>query len=432
MLNSKFVRAHFVNTSQTTTTAMRWTFKLLYEFWGFCVNGGDSLLVPGGFASSGSVPVMSGAVIFPAGFESGSTVLLASGTDGMTDAGNPFFNTINPIFSASYVGKHIVCWKSGSTSTDDSIYEIKQWLNSSSVRVNILQGGTPYSASLHPAFDFRTQIHYRIIDFNAAANLAGFTTNDGLVLQFNGAATVNTGQLNSQARLRHTTTQLGLKVSPSGSWTPVSGNFNDPSSETLATWANSGTGTGYISLWGAQDYLIAHSRGAWNSAGSWFHVEIPARLYPRPLDPNVIIFSNFAADAVTQDNYNNMTMQSPIDGVTRGWETYVRMPGGDNFNITQFPSPYTLRFFSNGRYNNMFFNVFTNKFMFTDGILGLTSVSQQFSLGRVRIRRARFTVPIIPTMQRLGDQGEWLFINDGVLWPWDNALLPYALLLGGQ
>jgi hypothetical protein len=432
MLTSKFVRAHFVNTSQTATNAMRWTFKLIYEFWGFCVNGGSDLKVPGGFASSGSIPVLSGAVIFPAGFESGSTVLLASGTDGFTADGMPFFNTVDNIFSASYVGKHIVTWKSGSVSTDDSIYQITQWLNSSSVRVNVNQGATPYTASLHPSFTARSNINYRVIDFNAAANLSGFTTNDGLVLQFNGASLINTGQLNSQCRLRHNTTNMGLRVSPSGSWLPISGAFLDPSSETNVNWANSGTGTGYISLWGAQDYLIAHSRGSWNTAGSWLHVEIPARLYPQPLDPNVIIFVNYAADQVDQTNYYNMSMMSPIDGVTRSWEMYIRNPIGGRWNITQFSSPYTLRTFTNGRWNNMFFNVFTNKFIFMDGILGLTSVTTQYSLARVRVRRLRFTVPIIPTMQRIGDLGEWLHIQDGVLWPWDNALLPYSLFLGGQ
>ena len=432
MLNSKFVRAHFVNVSQTTTTAMRWTFKLIYEFWGFCVNGGDSLTVPGGFATSGSTTPLSGAVGFPVNWESGSTVLLASGSDGITVAGMPFFGTVAPIFSSSYVGKHLVVWKSGSTSSDDSVYEIKQWLNSSSIRVNILQGGTPYTGSLHPGFIDRTQVNYRVIDFNAAANLPGYDPNDKLVLQFNGAGLVNSGQLNSQCRLRSTTTQLGITLSPSGSWTPVSGNFTDPSSESLLTWANSGTGTGFISLWGSQDYIMVHSRGAWNSAASWLHVEIPQRLYPQPLDPHVICHQHAAADALTQDNYNGMTIPHPPDATTRFYSLFVRIPTGDNFNITFFPSPYTLRTFQNGRWNNMFFNPFTNKFIFTDGVLGLTGVANQFCMSRVRVRRVRFTVPIVPQFQRLGNLGEWIFLNDGVMWPWDNTILPYGLFQGGN
>lgn len=431
MLTAKFVRSHFVNTSQTTVTVQRWFFKLLYEFWGFCVNGGDSLRVPGGFASSGSVNPLSGAVIFPAGFESGSTVLLASGTDGMTTDGSPFFNTVNPIFSSSYVGKHLVTWKSGSTSTDDSIYQITQWLNSSSIRVNVNNGGTPYSASLHPSFTLRSQINYRVIDFNAAANLSGFTTNDGLVLQFNAAGLINTGQLNSQCRLRNNSTQLGVIASPSGSWTPASGTFTDPTSETLATWTNSSTGTGYISLWGAQDFLIAHSRGSWMSTeGSWIHVEIPARLYPQPLDPNVIAFLNYGVDQPDQTNYYTMTTVSPVDSVTRSWNLFYRIPTGDNYQDIIFGS-YNLRSLPSGRYNNLVFNPFTNKFMITDSVLGLTGVTQQFALGRMRIRRVRFSAPIIPTVQRVGDNGEWLHLQDGVLWPWDNALLPYNLFFAG-
>lgn len=432
MLNSKFVRAHFVNVSQTTTTAMRWTFKLIYEFWGFCVNGGDSLTVPGGFATSGSTTPLSGAIGFPVGFESGSTVLLASGTDGITVAGMPFFSTVNPIFSSSYVGKHLVTWKSGSTSTDDSVYEIRQWLNSSSVRVNILQGGTPYTGSLHPGFTDRTQVNYRVIDFNAAANLPGYDPNDKLVLQLNGAGLVNSGQLNSQCRLRHNTTNLGVTVSPSGSWTPVSGNFLDPTSETNVNWANSGTGTGFISLWGSQDYLIVHSKGAWNSAASWLHVEIPQRLYPQPLDPNPIWFLNYAADALDQTNYYGVTTHHPPDGTTRNYSTFARSPVGDNWSITFFPSPYVIRTFSNGRWNNMWFNPFTNKFIFTDLVAGLTGVANQFCMSRFRLRRLRVTVPIVPQFQRLGNLGEWIFLNDGVMWPWDNTILPYGLFLGGN
>lgn len=431
MLTSKFVRAHFISPTLTATVANRWLFKLLYEFWGFCVNGGDSLTAPGGFASSGSVPVLSGAVVFPAGFESGSTVLLASGSDGTTDAGMPFFNVTNPIFSSSYVGKHLVTWKSGSTSTDDSVYEITQWLNSSSLRVKVYQGGTPYSSSLHPAFTQRTQVKYRVIDFNAAANLAGYTTNDRLVLQFNGAGLINTGQLNSQCRLRSATTpSVGITISPSGSWTPASASFTDSTTEFAPTWTFAGPG--YVSLWGAQDYIICHAKGNASAEPMWFHVEIPARLYPQPLDPNVIAFIS-ATDTPDMTNYEGgVASPSPIDGVQRNWPMLVRSPVGANWHITMFPSPYAMRTLANGRWNNMWFNVFTNKFTLVDGVLALTSVSQQYCLARARMRRVRFTVLIIPQMQRLGDNGEWLFTEFGILWPWDNALLPYSLFLGGN
>lgn len=431
MLNSKFVRAHFINTSQSTSAALRWTFKLIYEFWGFCVNGTDDLKVPGGFASSGSVAPVSGAVIFPSGFQSGSTVLLKSGTDGMTDLGQPFFNTVNPIFSSTYVGKHIVAWKSGSTSSDDSIYEIKQWINSSSVRVFVGQGGTPFTGSLKPGFTTRTNINYRIIDFNAAANLVGSTTNDGLVLQFNGAGLVNTGQLNSQCRLRQNTTNMSIVLSPSGSWTPISGTFTDSSTETSVNWGSTGTGTGYISLFGAQDYLIAHSRGSWNTAASWLHVEIPARLYPQRLDPNLIIHNIYGSNGINQTLYDTWTTLHPPDGTTRLYEGNNRAPLGDGWPTNIVSSPYRLSGVSNGRYNHMVFNVFQNKFIFMDQVLGLT-VTDQFVMSRCRVRRARLTAPIVPAFQRIGDLGEWLHVNDGILWPWDNMILPYNLFLAGN
>src|SRR6188474_1477589 len=119
-LTTKFVKAHITTTTVSNTNAMRWLHKLMYEFWGFCINGDDNLLQPRGFAP------LSG-VLFPANWQSGTAVLLASGSDGSTQDGMPFFEAPSIDWtSGSKVGKHLVTWKSGSTCTDDSIYLITQ------------------------------------------------------------------------------------------------------------------------------------------------------------------------------------------------------------------------------------------------------------------------------------------------------------------
>ena len=262
MLTPKFIRAHNIP-STAGSKAFEWFFKLMYEFWGFCVNGGDDLKVPGGFAPLTGVSM-------PAGFESGSQVLIASGTDGFTQNGMPFFNSLDKFkFSGSYVGKHLVTWKSGSTSTDDSIYEIIGWVNSGTIRVNILEGGTPYTGSLHPGFTDRTQINYRIIDFLAAANLSGYTTSsDYLVLQFNGAPLVNPGQPLSQAKITKRLTgiqapNVPIQLSPSGSW---HGYMLDSGSWSSGSYSSGSYSTG---SWSSGSYTSGSwSSGSWTS-GSW-------------------------------------------------------------------------------------------------------------------------------------------------------------------
>lgn len=429
MLNTKFVRAHRI---PATSFGFAWFFKLMYEFWGFCVNGGTSLTAHGGFA------LLSG-VNMPAGFQNGvtSSILLTSGSDGFTADGMPFFNTVGQVFSASYVGKHIVCWKSGSTSTDDSVYEITQWINSASIRVNVLQGGTPYTGSLHPAFVARSSINYRVINFANVVTLPGYTTSSNMVMQFNGAPEVNPQQSLSQAQLRFVQSygssgrNVGITMSPSGSWT--SSSFTDPSTEVLATtntngWFNGTDNPAYITLIGSQDFLLCHYKGN-QTFGSGFHIEIPQRLYPQPLDPNPITVMNFGSVPMTTTDSTQIygggfyAINHP-DNTTYKTLTLARSIFSDAG--TEWGGV------SAGRNNGAVFNSYQNKFLFSDGVLALPSTPGQFSIARFRLRRVRFMAPIVPQFQRIGNNGEWIHMMNGIMWPWDNALLPYNLLLGGN
>lgn len=445
-LTSKFVRSHFVNQSVSNTTAIRWFHKLVYEFWGFCVNGGTSLTVPGGIAP------LSG-VLMPSGFESGSTTLLASGSDGVTIAGQHYFSAASVDWtsgSGAYVGKHIVLWKSSSVSSDDSVYQIVQIVNSSTIRVNINQGGTPYSASLKLAFSDRTNVNFRVVDINAAANLAGTADADGLVLQLNGAWLVNSGQIAPQVRTRIRTSvgsnvpNVGLTLSSSGSWTAASssGYFTDGTAEINATtsangWGASGTGTGYITLMGAQDYLIAHVKGAWNSVASGFHIEVPQRLYPQWADPNPIVAMNFGNSGVTintvdQHYAGGVTALHNPDGETKKYQGMVRNITGEYWNSQVFTAN-APNGVDTGRYRDLYYNSTLNKVIMHDILLSLrtTATSLSYVAGRLKLRRVRWTGKALPAFYRTGEHGEWLHLQNGVLWPWDNAILPYSPFLGG-
>lgn len=583
MLTPKFVKAHYIS-SAGAFEGERWFFKLMYEFWGFCVNGSDNLRVPGGFPVTGvyGMPWMGPGDSPYTG--SSDLSLITSGSDGFTEVGMPFFNTVNHVFSSSYVNLYLVTWKSGSTSTDDSIYQITQWLNSSSVRVNVLQGGTPYSGSMHPAFTTRSNINYRIVDFTRIVGLALSENTSSLTFQFNGADAVNPGQRHSQARVKHFKAAPGspyvssfaggvtIQISPSGTWhgpeyssgsyssgstVYATGNqpfaFLQPStivftgsytnltggvanstagatlvgnmtgtmtlpgyqnyihsgtflsgglavvtgvagfsgtlggveghyfltgtflpSDVAAALSFSGTyhfsasgiftptgtllppgfhsesineyiqGSGnssymwnagvaspaYVTLIGATDFLITHYKYGASAGAAGFHIEIPQRLYPQAVDPNPIacMAYGFSGVSTTNSGYTysaGMAMHNPPDNTLMNYRGFVRRFFGNSDQVT--PTS-----FANGRYNGAFYNTYQNKFLFGDVVLGNVQTSGQYQMARARLRRVRVLPPIIPQFERVGNSGEWLHIQNGVMWPWDNSLLPYNLFLGGS
>jgi len=425
MLSAKFVRAHAVPGS---TFGFAWMFKLIYEFWGFCVNGGQSLTVPGGFAATNGVS-------FPQGFQS-SSGLVASGSDGYTVGGQPTFSALHAAFPPSCIGKHLVAWKPGSTSTDDSVYEITRWIDSSSVRVNVLQGGTPSTDTLRPTFTARDRINYRVVDLRTVSALTGYTTNDSMVLQFNGAPIVNPSQSLSQARLRKQTTpnySVGITLSPSGSWNGSS--FQDASTELLVTssavagWYGSASDSpAFITLIAAQDFIIVHCK-AQQPQASGFHVEVPQRLYPSSVDPNPICMMNYGSYSATQldsgSHYGGgFYMHNPPDGSTMQYFGAARQLFGD--------SAPPIGALQNGRTNGAVFNVYTGRHTIVDAVLAHTGTVGQFQMARVRLRRTRFAASFLQQYLRLGQAGEWIHVGNGVLWPWDNAALPYPMFMGGS
>lgn len=432
--------------------------RLTWEFWGFCVNGSNDLLNPGGVATSN---VTGSYISMPTGFRSGTTVLLASGSDGVTTAGSPVFNATSSLpFSYTCEGKWLTTWKSGSTSTDDSIYRIVKWISSSSIKIDPTSGGTPsgVTGSL-PALTSRSDINYRVIDYLAASNLSGFVTGNYIVMQMDNAAAVNVGQRNSQFKITcndaglSTFTQLGLTLSPSGTWDgtqfvgesypvivpdttnsgPGSGGRGTPN-----WFASSNGGSGYLTLIGGRGFLICQAGGSFmvggtNGGGSAFQVEVPTRLYPQQNDPNPICALNmggykFYVTAQVGYAWASWFFPSPYDSTLRRWAVYVRCPTGSYFNFTPWTnssvdSPLLVRW-------PLLYNKLTNQAILPDPVLsmptvnGQASASGQFSLARAHLRSTKYAGGFA-RYSRFDDAagGRWIHGGGGVIWPWDHALV---------
>jgi hypothetical protein len=262
-----------------------------------------------------------------------------------------------------------------------------------------------------------------------------------MVFQFLAAADVNPMQALSQFKLRKNVSTgnnyIGITMSPSGSWhgwitsgsTITSPGFTDPTSEVVASsWTASDT-SGYVTLIGSQYFLILNYKSNLNAGASGFHIEIPQRLYPQGDDPNPVTVMTYASTGIVTSTANSgygggFYMHNPPDGSTMLYYGFVRRWFGDDTNtaINQ----------TNGRYNGSFFNTYQGKFLFSNIILGQPTIATQYQLARVALRRVRILPTILPQFERVGNNGEWLYMQNGVMWPWDNSLLPYNLLLGGN
>ena len=452
VLNAKFLRAFHINPAPGfgTDGCMSWILRLCLEFWGFCVNGSNDLVNPGlGSVTPGVFTNM------PDGWLSGSNVLIASGSDGVTVAGLPYFNvTGSQPFPHSIEGKWITLWQSGSTSTDDSIYKIRKWLNSSSLLLDPTYGGTPPDPYSQPTFTDRAGINYRVIDYLAAADVGSYVPGLFVNLQFPRAPQINPGQAIPQCSLscsnaNSNISQLRIILSPSGSWDGVKF-FADPSQpivpETTSNgpggggWVtpdwfhNSGGGDGYVMIIAGNGFIICQAGGNFMpNGGSSFHIEVPTRLYPQANDPNPICANNFGNLGVNTGaqvgyGYAHFHFPSPYDTVTRRWPCMVRGYTGSSWNGTIWGG--TQQGLNMGRWANMFFNPIQIKFLFPEPILSLPSVNGQasavgqFSFARARVRSVRYIGGGYPYYMRIGDGTDrWIHAGGGVMWPWDNAIV---------
>lgn len=429
--------------------AGRFFFKLLYEFWGFCVNGTDSLYDAGGFASTNGLTV-------PSGFLSAS--VRAVGTDGNTDFGTATFSSNQVSFSTLNVtgslrGMYLVMWKPGDNSPDDSVYRITGLDDDGRLRLDVRTGGTTRKGG-KASFSARSAIRFRVVDIAATSTMTSWTTplmlSQSMIMNFEAAPNVNVNQRVPQVKLDLTGSQSQVRmfVSPSGSWTGTT--FTDSSPELLQTWFSAGnSGKGLFYFFAGKEFMITNLKGedgAWNSANfaPGFHFEIPKRLYSSSVDPNPVTWAMWQAAGATggtsptTGSYANGFKMFCQDGIVRDWMTVVRDPHPmgtrTNYHLTASGSGLWYGINSPAKYLHGWshFNKFNGQFLSTDAVLSQTgSVANptQFSYARVKLRRVRFTARNTKPYLRLGPT--WLHVGGGMMWPWDGSEVPFGLFWEG-
>jgi len=405
--------------------------KAAYEFWCYCVNGGSSPTTPGGLAATTPTTL-------PAAFlENSPTILMASGTNGVTTNGSVVFTSAGASFSASMAGKYLVVWDPTTpTSTEDSIYQISTVPSATTLELIVNSGGSPDPSTLKPRLTARSGLRYRIVDMASSINAAGLATGQYMVWQMT-PHSGNPGQANSQvqwfARTISTSwTQIGLSVSPGGTWTGSA--FTDGTTEELPTTNSSGfflpsnlSSTGFVTMIADKDYFILHVRSAVNSGstGSGCHIEIPQRVYTQAQDPNPITLMVYGLFGLSSGSstagYGPGFVMRNFDNTTGKQRTLTRSLWGD---ITLA----AMAFGGNMTDSRYSYYALSNKAITTEGLLSCVGTATQFSAARVRLRSVRFCSSAVPSYTRLGDQGQYLHLTNGVCVPWDNTILGYNLM----
>jgi hypothetical protein len=423
--------------------------KVFYEFWGFCVNGGNDLTGAFGFPT-GSFHDFSG------NFESGS--LLLSGSDGETVGGFPFFSSSVSDFTtltgtvpqSGLQHKVLVTWQSGSSSTDDSIYRILKVESSGVLQVDPSTGGTPWTGSQNPglpSFTDRSNVNYRVCDLIDTTDTITFNSGNHMVMQFDGAPVVNQGQDKSQLRFGIRPNSIEYVLSPSGSWN--GSEFSDPSlgywpqggadGQNSGEWGGMGSGLTardeiLLTLVGTPGFFFLWLSGQTSTGAAGIHAEIPERLYPQDKDPNPITAMGWYRTGLsTTSNLHGYGAGFRIqdqNATTIRHFMIVKSPTNDHFDEAftsddlNTPSP---------RYYGSFYDVHNDRIWFSEGLLWNNDSTQSFTLARCRIRGVRFVPRIIPNNTLIGEAGnQWLHITNSILLPWDGAILKRPLnILGG-
>lgn len=350
---------------------------------------------------------------------------------------------------SNMVGKLLVIWKPNSGTSEDSLYVITSVIGNNQLKISLNTGGTPDPATSHPSFTQRSNINYRVIDVGVAANsiVTGAAQNGNYItFQFNPSAIgLNPGQANGQVQFQLTGFQFGtnntgfnMVMSPGGNWNgitfPVTGNYNIDATAAFGSQSggiyNGGIG-GTTALTMAADpgFFWMHFKDTNSGDGSsYIHVEIPTRLYPAAADPNPMVClyrggvfngSVFAIGTSSGQNFGHGFFMKGTDGVIRTHYTLAKALAGDGGSI--FGSQLTDF--------RLAFNTNKGAVLASDVLLTLPGVTNQFSLGRVKLRTLKYTSAPLPLYHRFGIPGgsQWLNVQNGVAMIWDNTILPSNL-----
>jgi hypothetical protein len=408
--------------------------RLCYEFWGYCVNGTASLTTPGGMPTT---PTSA-----PVGFFEGASVL-ATGSDGVTHETGINFDSLSANFPISYIGKHITIWSTstdpsgtgtdGYDSTDNSIYRIVNVPSSTQLMLVPFSGGTHDVTTQKNNLSSRSALNYRIIDVVAASQLA-ISSGNYFVGTLSGASGVNTGQASSQFQffLRGSSQPFGqfnILGSPVGSWTGAAFTGTTLAEQTLP--ATNFTGVvanvqGYVTLIADKDFFMGHIRtpNSNAAAGLYFYVIIPQRLYTQAQDLNPMTIyvggNNLTATAVADSHSTKFNMVYS-DNVTRVSQLMTRNFVGDGTTGTAYTLGPNLSALLSTQ-NRI------NRAIYSDALISNNASLGSFALARCKLRIIAFTSATFPQFHLFGDNGEFIHVGNGVLWPWDGSVIPNALL----
>jgi hypothetical protein len=421
------VRAvQYANT--TSNRGATYVFRFMYEFWCYVVNKPSSPTVPGG------VPGVA-YTTFPTNSLEGTTVL-ATGTDGATTVDALTFDSASANFASSVIGKHLVVWGAFPDSGEDGIYQILGRPSSTQLVLNVANGGSPHPTTFRPRFTTRTGLKYRIVDISAVGALAGWADDQYFVMQMT-PSIYNVGQANSQIqwKINNATGLSGgsFTGSPAGTWTGSA--FTDAMAEVFTTsnsnqWFSTGGGTtiGAISLWGDRAGMIAYFKDQSVGSSGYVYLEAPNRLASQAQDPNPLIIATDGVCTIHVGSlgfgFNNFWMAG-TDGVARRHRMLVKCLSGDGNGETGRPTA-TLSFMGDSRLSVA---PTLNKTFTSPIVLGqVGSPNAQFNFSRAIMRMARICPNNLPSWIRVGDGGEFLHIQNGVCWPWDNVILGSNLI----
>lgn len=424
----KIVRAVQYQYSGGGVKDTAYVMRFLYEFWGYVIHAPTTVTTPGGFPGVAFSTM-------PANSLEG-TLVLATGTDGVTTVDQTTFDSAGASFTSGMIGKYLVVWNSTTPGPEDGIYKITGRPSATQLTVNVANGGSPHPTTLFPRFTSRSSLKYRVVDID---NIGSLTYANGQYVVFQMTPSIsNPGQANSQVQviLRSTGSgiqSLGLVGSPAGTWTGAA--FTDGMTEVTHTsngqgmFGNSSNTTtiAQISMWGDKDGVVAWFKSNFSNFASYIHFEAPVRLATQVQDPNPLLIGAEGLCTLYlssfSNGYNNFWMAG-TDNVARRHRMMVKCLSGDGNGENGRPTA-TLSFMGDSRVS---VSPTLNKTFLSRVLIGqVGSPSTQFTLARALMRYARICPNTTQQMTRVGDAGEFFHIQNGICFPWDNAIVGATL-----
>jgi hypothetical protein len=236
--------------------------------------------------------------------------------------------------------------------------------------------------------------------------------------------------------------------SPNGSWNGTT--FSGTGSNTTMTERtnansllfNGGAANvgGFVTIFADTDFFFGHvqssnSNGGANAKGMYFMACTPIRMYTATQDPNllaILVGGNGLNTSTGLDSFATSFGMVGFDGVTRSHQLITRNFGGDTGG-TVGTAGNILPTFTMG-FNLSTFLMFQNKIgqvLYGDVLMSSSSTAGQYSFARARMRPIQLTSSALPQYFLVGNSGELIHLANGLLLPWDGAILPYSVLAGG-